>query len=101
MSGIEKISEVSNELLHRKELSVRMPYPNKVTPKKEDAVKALSEFLKVESGRIFLNKIAPVFGKQEAVVTFRVYDSDEELKKIETRNKKPKKKAEAAAPAKQ
>lgn len=101
MSDIQKISEVSNELLHRKEVSVRMPYLNKITPKKDDAVKALGEFMKVEAERIFLNKIAPVFGKQEAIVTFRVYDSAEGLKKIEARNKKPKKKAEAAAPAKQ
>ncbi len=85
------ISEVSNMLLQRKELALQFAYKLKVTPKKDEVVKDLSEFLKVDAACIFLKKIHPLFGKQEAIVTAHVYENPKQLKKIEVINKKPKK----------
>lgn len=96
MSDIQIISDFDNRLLQRRELSLRVPYTNKKTPKKEEAVQILSTFLKADSSLISLRRISPVFGKQESVINARVYEDANQLKKMETINKKLKKKAEAA-----
>ena len=98
MSDITKISEVLNDLLKRKELAFHFPYKNRVTPKKDEVVKDLSALLRVDASHIFLKKIQPMFGKQEAIVTVNVYTTPEELKKIEVINKKPKKREETPKP---
>jgi len=91
MSEIHIIKEQQNPLLKRREIIMSYPYDNKITPRKEEAVKAISLALKTNEKLVFLKKIAPIFGQQRARVYANIYSDENTLKKFETINKKPKK----------
>lgn len=91
MVDMHIINEKQNPLLKRRELILSCPYFNKVTPRKEEVVKALIATLKIEEKFIALKKIAPIFGQQQARVHVNVYSDENVLKKYETVNKKQKK----------
>ena len=85
-------------LLKRKELVCDIPYDTKVTPKKEDVAKKISEAMKTDASKISIKIIQPLFGEHRARVIAYVYETEDDLKKCEVIKKKQKK-AETPAPA--
>ncbi len=85
---------------HRKELVIEINHPGTMTPKNADVKKALAEHYKVTEDVVTLHKIVDDYGTTTCVVHATVYDNADAFKKFAVIAKKPKKKEEAAAPAK-
>ena len=92
--------EKKSPLLHRRELIVEINHPGVMTPKNADVKKALADHYKVGEDVVALHKIMDNYGTTTCVVSATVYDNAEAFKKFAVIAKKPKKKEEAAAPAK-
>jgi ribosomal protein S24E len=85
------INEKENALLKRKEFLIAKNYDE--NPGIENVKKDLTEFLKVDEGKIFVRKINSYFGRSDFVIDVFVYDSVELKNKMEkTKKKKEKKK---------
>ena len=97
MTDMTMLYEQENPLIKRKELILRLPYPSKVTPKNEEVVQIVSKFLKKDTSHIAVKKVAPVYGKHEAVVTAFVYEDPVDLQRFEVIKKKTKKQEQKAA----
>ena len=80
--SLTKIKETNSPLLHRKAYVFSLDSEGP-TPKKQDAVKFISANLKVKSELIFIKKIDQAFGENKSKVIANVYDSVENLRKIE------------------
>lgn len=85
---LEKEYEVP--LLSRKRVTMSLEYPKSATPKEEDVAKSVATLLKTDIGCVKIQHIYPKFGETKAKVIAHVYNSAEELQKIETINKKKK-----------
>ncbi len=83
--------ENRNDLLKRKEFEVvetAAATPNYIKAKEEIAHK-----FKVEADRIAIKGIKSSFGSNKFVIEFYIYDSLDDFKKLEVRNRKKKKEA--------
>jgi len=86
------IVQKDNKLLGRKEVTAVMNF-DKATPKYDDVKAGLASKFKVEAANIAVQHVYTKFGQTSATVHARIYDSAEQLAKIE-----PKPKVKAAAP---
>tara|TARA_Y100000310_G_C20659652_1_gene803993 strand:- start:268 stop:534 length:267 start_codon:yes stop_codon:yes gene_type:complete len=84
------IKEFKNDLLKRKELEVSGDYDS--NPGYERVKEDLSKELKVDAGNISIKRLVNEFGSNEFVIELFIYDSAEDMEKIEKRNKKKEKK---------
>jgi len=75
-------SERDNALLKRKEVEVTI-IQEASTPSREELRKQLSKDLKAPEERIAVYSIKQPFGKKEAVAEVRVYNTKEDLERIE------------------
>lgn len=75
-------SEKYNPLLKRREIYLRIKFSEK-TPKRQEVREKVAGHFSVELDRIVVNSIKTEFGKKEAKCYVKIYDSAEELKKIE------------------
>lgn len=80
-------------LFNRKELQFEVDYQGS-TPKKEEIKKLVVAEVKKPEDVIVVDLVKQVFGKGKAFINVKVYGSQENLKKGEVINKKPKKKEE-------
>jgi ribosomal protein S24E len=99
---IEKTDE--KPLLARKEVSGSMTFEGKTTPSNADTAKQIASELKTDEKLVVVKGIYTGFGTNQAKFNAYVYNSAEDLKKIEPKNKKEEAKkegeaAEEAAPA--
>ncbi len=90
------LDEKDNKLLSRKEYKIICDFNKQATPKKEQVLKAVSDFLKRDQNLVAVKHIRQNFGAGNALVTVNVYDSVENFNKYEIINKKIKKKKAAA-----
>lgn len=86
-------NQKEDKLLQRKEITFKVNF-EKITPKKEDLKKEISEHLKTEPELVKIEKVHQGFGERSAKVTAFVYSDKNFMKKVEVINKKVKKKAE-------
>jgi len=88
---LDVLKESENKLLHRKELDIVLKDLG-ATPSKKDIIAAVSANLGAPENAIVLGSVHQKFGKREARVYVRVYESEEKKKSVEL---KPKEKKEA------
>ncbi len=93
---ITVIKETKMPLTGRKQVVLDANNTKQPTPSKADLTKEISAKLKAKEDVIAIKKVAQKFGSNKSTIIVNVYDSPELLKKFETYNKKPKKKAEGA-----
>jgi len=80
--SLTKIKETNSPLLHRKTYLFSLDSEGP-TSKKQDAIKLIASSLKIKPEVIFIKKIDQAFGENKSKVIANVYDSVENLKKIE------------------
>lgn len=84
-------------LLARKEIKGELSFPEKATPSNDEVGKAIASQLKVNEKTVVVKHIYTAFGSSDAKVEAYVYNTDEDLKKIEPRVKKTEEKKQAPA----
>lgn len=97
-----KINKVEEKpLLARKEISGHIMFEGKSTPSNENVRKAIASELKADEKLVIVKHIYTSFGSSEASIEAYVYNTEEDLKRIEPKQKKKeeKKPAEGAAEA--
>jgi ribosomal protein S24E len=81
--------EKKEELLSRKKVLLEITYKGS-TPSKEEILKHAASTVKVESEKIIIKKVQPIFGEQKSLVYLHVYDNVDLIKKIEIIKEKKK-----------
>ncbi|AJF62936.1 MAG: Ribosomal protein S24E [archaeon GW2011_AR20] len=96
------LKQGTHELLNRKQVEVEVDHPSLKTPTKDEALKQLSDNLKINPELIRIKAIFTKYGGNSSRVIANVYGNLESLKAIEEFRKKQKVKKEkkAAAPSK-
>ncbi|MDI9646388.1 MAG: 30S ribosomal protein S24e [Archaeoglobales archaeon] len=74
-----------NPLLRRKEIYCRISYEGK-TPTREEVRSKISGLFAAEPERIVVDYIKTEFGRMEAKAYVKIYDSKEQLEKIEDKH---------------
>jgi len=84
-------------LLARKEIKGEISFPEKATPSNNDIQSQIASEMKVDTKTVVVKHIYTSFGSCDAKVEAYVYNTVEDLKKIEPVTKAMKKKVEDAA----
>lgn len=99
---MKKLKEVKAPLLKRTRITYEIEHPNAATPKKEDIKKKVAEELNVKPELVSIRHIYSHFGSNKSKIIVHVYESEKDLKFLETpkgkkekRVKKKKKKSAA------
>jgi len=92
--AFEIISQKEEPLLSRAKVKARITF-EQATPSNKDVKKQAASALKKDENLVVIKKISTKFGSRQAEVDAYVYNSEEDMKRIEP---KPKKKAEKKAP---
>ncbi len=87
-------------LLNRTEYIINIDHSNKSTPSKDTIKKDLAGFLKTNENLISVKHIYTDYGSGKSNIIVNVYQKEEDLKKIEIKNKKVKEKKETQEQAK-
>ena len=82
---IEKTEE--KPLLGRKEVSGKLTFQGKATPSNADVAKEIASELKTDEKLVVMKHIYTGFGTCEAEIEAYVYDTEEDLKKIEPKKR--------------
>ena len=90
---ITQLKEEESKLLNRKDGIYEIEF-DKSTPSNDQVKKAIAEFKKVDENLLVITRVRQIFGIKKAKVVVKLYNSQEDLKKVEVRNKKQKKKEE-------
>jgi small subunit ribosomal protein S24e len=80
---IEITEKKENQLLNRTEIKFRVDHPGTPTPTRLEVKAQLATKLGVNEEVLVLEKIAGIYGRQSASGIARVYNSKEELEKLE------------------
>ena len=94
------LKEEKHDLLQRREIEFELDHPGNKTPTKDEALKYLSENLKINQELIKIIGIFSSYGGNFSKVRANVYNNLEAFKSIEEFRKKVKVKKEKKAPAK-
>lgn len=94
------LKEENHDLLKRKQLEIELEHNRLKTPTKDEALKYLSENLKVAPELIKVKAIFTRYGGNSSRVIANVYNNLESLKAIEEFRKKQKAKKEKKAESK-
>ena len=81
------LNQVKNELLGRTEYEIDLGHEKAPTPKKDEIIKKLSEFLKSKPELIKIKGIYTKYGFPKSRAKVFIYNSEEAFK-VEIRNKK-------------
>ncbi|KAI4291670.1 small subunit ribosomal protein S24e [Pancytospora philotis] len=73
----------TNALLSRRELELSITHRNQSTPNKEVITSELSSNYAVPAGQIYVHSVKTGFGIHESVARAHMYNSTDDLKKIE------------------
>lgn len=78
---MEILEKNESKLLKRTDVDVR--FPDKAgSLTRRDAVKAVAQSMSVEENRVALLKLASGVGSRDLIGSFRVYDSEKDLKAV-------------------
>jgi len=93
--NINIVSREKKQMLSREEVVAEVDFVNVATPSREKLKEEFSKVLEKDPKILVIKKIQTHFGSASGRVLVYVYDSEEELKKIEPKEKKPAKPAGA------
>ncbi len=82
---VEIIQRTENPLLRRTEIKFKVDHTGGPTPPRKDVRAQLAAQLGVSEDLVIVEKMASLFGRQQASGIARVYDSRELLEKLEPR----------------
>ncbi|MEM2907889.1 MAG: hypothetical protein QXP65_01615 [Candidatus Hadarchaeales archaeon] len=82
---VEIIQKTENPLLRRTEIKFRVDHTSGPTPPRKDVRAQLAAQLGVSEDLVVIEKMASLFGRQQASGIARVYGSRELLEKLEPR----------------
>lgn len=85
---MEIIKEFRNNLLRRREIKVIKGYDS--NPGFEKVKEDISKKFNESPEKVFVKNIISKFGKSSFFIDFFIYDSAEDMKSVEVRNKKKK-----------
>ncbi|MEM1958093.1 MAG: 30S ribosomal protein S24e [Archaeoglobaceae archaeon] len=85
MMEVRVESEKYNPLLKRKEVYLKIKFDEK-TPKRMEVREKVAGLFSVELERVVVDYIKTEFGKREAECYAKIYDSAEDLKRIEDKH---------------
>ncbi len=74
-----------NDLLERTEILAIIK--SEITPRMQDATKALAEYLRADAGLVIIRRMKGKFGRKEFEVEACIYESREAMQKIEPKPK--------------
>lgn len=80
---IEITEKKENQLLNRTEIKFRVDHPGTPTPTRPEVKAQLAAKLGINEEVLVLEKIAGIYGRQSASGIARVYNSKDELEKLE------------------
>jgi len=83
MVEVEIEHEEENKLMNRREMTLKVDHEGEGTPTRASVMDEVASIANVDKGNIVVAKIDTQFGKEESIVTARVYDDGESLKKYE------------------
>ncbi len=83
MTEVEIEHEEKNDLLNRREMTVRVNHDGEATPTRGTMTDEIAKLANVSKQNIIVAKIETEFGKEESVVQARIYDDAESLDKYE------------------
>lgn len=76
-------SEKENELMNRRELTLRVYHGSSPTPERKVVEEKISELTGFDKDRVIVDSINPEFGKDESKVIARLYEKKDDVKKYE------------------
>ena len=91
------ISENKSELLKRSEVTAEVTHISKPTPPEAQIKKDLSSLLKKDENLISIKHIYTDYGQGNSKVIANVYETEQDLKRIESKKKTKKKETEKKA----
>ena len=94
------LNETYSKLLHQKVIKAEVAHIGKPTPSQQELKKELAKEAKTKEDLIVIKKTDTQFGSGNSIVTAYIYDSKEDLKKIEPVTKHMKLQAKKASEAK-
>lgn len=83
---IEIKEKIENPLLNRTEIQFDCIYAGEATPKTLDIKNKLVALLDADKNLLVVDKVLPKFGEGKAAGYAKLYDSEENLNKIETKH---------------
>lgn len=92
---MEKIKEIHNELMKRKELKLKIKADK--TPSYAEAAKMIAEHFKTHEDHVMVEKVQGSFGSQEFIIQASIYENKESKEQAFKRLTKAKKTATPAA----
>jgi small subunit ribosomal protein S24e len=78
--------QIENPLLNRTEVRFECTYQGESTPKILDVKNRLVALLNVDKNLLVVDSVKPSYGEGKAVGYAKLYDSEENLSKIETKH---------------
>lgn len=95
-----KITETKKEdLLFRTVVKAEVLFENAKTPSNAEIKKAIASHMKSDESLVVMKKIAPQFGRSQAEVLAYVYNTKEDIVKVEPKKQEKKAAPGAEAPA--
>ena len=80
---INIINREENKLLNREEIVIDIEHKGEATPKREELKKKIAAMIGKDEKLIVVEKILSEFGKQRSKAFIHVYNSEEDMKKLE------------------
>ncbi len=83
MVEVEIEHEEKNELMNRREMTLKVDHEGEPTPTRDAVINEVANIADASKGTVVIAKIDTEFGKEESIVTARIYDDEESLRKYE------------------
>lgn len=88
--NLKILKQTENRMFNRKELLLETSFSGP-TPSNSQINKSITELTKSPADLIVIDNIHQLYGTTKAKIYAKIYTSNEDLKKVEVINKKPKK----------
>ncbi len=83
MVEVEIEHEEENELMNRREMTLRVDHEGEATPTRASVMDEVASMANAAKDNIVIAKIDTEFGKEESIVTARIYNDEESMRKYE------------------
>ena len=80
---IEIVNKKENTLLHRTEIRFKVTHTREKTPTRDAIRKLLADNMNAKIDTVVIDSVKTQFGKEEAIIYGKIYDTVENAKKIE------------------
>jgi small subunit ribosomal protein S24e len=78
--------DTKNPLLNRREIYIRVKYQDEATPSRNAVREKICGLFNADPSKVVVSYIKPQFGMGEALSYVKIYDTEEDLQKIEPKH---------------